>query len=124
MMLAGIMLVSCSKSEDEKDSQPGSIYGIVTEEGSSVPMKGITIGLYQTVGAHYNKEEGDWDAESVTLLLQTTTFDDGHFEFSDLKPGLYVVDVDAPKGYNGDFAMVTVEAGRQARIDMQIYKNE
>ena len=95
-------LASCG---DDDSNTPGSIYGIVTELGSAEPMKAVGIELYK----------GD------KLLLKTVTFDDGHFEFDELSPGDYKVTTVAD-GYETTEGEVVVEAGRQARIDLQIKK--
>lgn len=99
-LLACLMVVAivigCSKKEDT-----GTIYGIVTVSGE--PLKGIGVSLFVD------------DA----LLLKTVTYEDGHYEFSDLKAGKYKITVEA-EGYNEFTATVTVESGRQARADMQL----
>lgn len=97
-----INLVSCG--DDEVD-ELGSIYGIVTELGTAEPMKAVGVELYK----------------GNSLLLKTVTFDDGHFDFIDLNPEQYKVNVIAD-GYDVASGNVIVEAGRQARIDLQIKK--
>lgn len=104
MVLTGIMLVSCTNDEDANNGKErGSIYGIVTELGTSEPMKAVGVELYK----------------GGNLLLKTVTFDDGHFEFEDLTPGNYHVKVVA-NDYEIAEAGVSVETGRQSRIDLQI----
>lgn len=103
-MLTSIIYVSCAKSEEGDEDKLGSIYGIVTELGTAEPMKAVGVELYR-----YSE-----------LLLKTVTFDDGHFEFKDLKRGSYQVKVVA-EGYDQtEEGKVTVETGRQARIDLQV----
>lgn len=91
--------IGCSKIIDNE--KPGTIYGIVTVTGE--PLKGIGVSLFVD------------DA----LLLKTVTYEDGHYEFSDLKPGEYNLKVET-EGYNTFSTTVMVEAGRQARADMQL----
>lgn len=67
------------------------------------PLKGIGVSLFVD------------DA----LLLKTVTYDDGHYEFSNLKPGEYTLKVET-EGYNTFSTSVMVESGRQARADMQL----
>ena len=107
MVLSSIMLGACTNDEDSKNG-PGSIYGIVTELGTAEPMKAVGVELYKA---------GD-------LLLKTVTFDDGHFEFSDLNSGSYRVKVVADGYEQTEEGNVTVEAGRQARIDLQVKESE
>ena len=104
MVLSSIMLGACT-SEDESKNDPGSIYGIVTELGTAEPMKAIGVELYKA-GA---------------LLLKTVTFDDGHYEFTELESGNYQLKIVAD-GYQQTEYNVIVEPGRQARADMQAVK--
>lgn len=108
MMLIGIVLGSCTSEDDAKsvEGQMGSIYGIVTELGTSEPMKSIGVELYK----------------SEKLLLKTVTFDDGHFEFVNLVQGDYQVNVVSDEYEQTEKGLVTIEAGRQARIDLQVRK--
>ncbi len=107
-MLTGIMMIACTSEDDAKggDEQFGSIYGIVTELGTAEPMKAVGVELYKS--PYY------------AMLLKTVTFDDGHFEFKDLEPGGYQVKVVTDKYEQTNIGYVTVEAGRQARIDLQV----
>ena len=84
----------------------GSIHGVVTEKSEKAePMRGTGVELY------YDN----------SLLLRTTTYDDGHYEFSDLQAGNYSLVVDAA-GYVKLTHRVVVEEGRIARGDMQLVK--
>lgn len=94
------MFFGCTPEEIENEKY-GTIYGIVTVTGE--PLKGIGVSLFVD------------DA----LLLKTVTYEDGHYEFSDLKPGEYNLEVET-EGYNTFSTTVMVEAGRQARADMQL----
>lgn len=107
MMLIGIMLFSCSK-EDEK---PGSIYGIVTKRSSVEPLRGINVKLLKD----NNTAPADWP-----LLLTTTTYDDGHFEFTNLEAGDYAIMIGEYFPSFDIFEIVKVESGRQSRMDIQL----
>ena len=107
MMLIGIMLFSCSK-EDEK---PGSIYGIVTKSSSVEPLRGINVKLLKD----NNTAPADWP-----LLLMITTYDDGHFEFTNLEAGDYVIMIGESWLSANIFKRVKVESGRQSRMDIQL----
>lgn len=102
-LLACLMIaaatIGCSKNDNT--GKTGTIYGIVTVTGE--PLKGIGVSLFVD------------DA----LLLKTVTYDDGHYEFSDLQPGKYTLKVET-EGYETFSTSVIVEAGRQARADMQL----
>lgn len=124
MMLSSIMLGACTSDEDSKNG-PGSIYGIVTELGTAEPMKAVGVELYKKDlnSYYYDYNLHDWTYK-YTLLLKTVTFDDGHFEFKDLNPENYQVKVVADGYDQTEEGYVTVEAGRQARIDLQVKKQD
>ena len=100
-MAASLVGYSCTKDSEEVGLENGSIYGIVTVTGE--PLKGMGVSLF------FYK----------LLLLKTVTYDDGHYEFPDLKPGEYTITVEA-EGYETFSTSVVVESGRQARADMQL----
>lgn len=106
IVLAGLIVGSCTKSEEGDEDKLGSIYGIVTELSTAEPMRAMGVELYKN-----NK-----------LLLKTVTYDDGHFEFKDLNPNNYQVKVVADGYEQTEEGLVSVEAGRQARIDLQVVK--
>lgn len=85
------------------EREPGSIYGMVTLKSTAEPMRATGVELYR----------------NDHLLLKTVTYDDGHYEFTDLTPRNYMLQVDA-EGYDLVTYDVVVEAGRQARVDMQL----
>lgn len=134
IMLGGIMLSSCTKGDNSND-EPGSIYGIVTVVGTAEPMKSVGVELYKKDpksnenngeapividgGYSYGYHSGVY---GYALILKTVTFDDGHFEFKDLNPDYYLVKVVADGYEQVEEGYIAVEAGRQARIDLQVNK--
>lgn len=108
IVLSCILLGACTSSDDASDAQSkmGSIYGIVTELSTAEPMRAMGVELYK----------------NDKLLLKTVTFDDGHFEFKDLILGDYQVKVVSDEYEQTEKGLVTVEAGRQAKIDLQVRK--
>lgn len=106
-------LFACSNEIDTPDT--GSIYGVVTLKSNAEPMRATGVELY------------DYDSSSIdhigALLLRTTTYDDGHYEFNDLHVGEYIISVDA-QGYDRELYHVRVEAGRTARADMQLKETD
>lgn len=134
IMLGGIMLSSCTKGDNSND-EPGSIYGIVTVVGTAEPMKSVGVELYKKDpksnenngeapmvidgGYSYGYHSGVY---GYALILKTVTFDDGHFEFKDLNPDNYLVKVVADGYEQIEEGYIEVEAGRQARIDLQLNK--
>ena len=113
-------LVACSE-----DDEPGSIYGMVTILGSTDPMKGVGVKLYKMEGLYWD-EDGDWDCKSATISSSSTTFDDGHFEFANLLPGYYYVDILAEEYEldDADDLPIRVEAGRKTKVDYQMVKSQ
>lgn len=85
--------------------EKGNIYGLVTESGSAEPVRAAGVSL----------------SYRGSLLLRTVTYDDGHFEFNDLAPGMYEILVELD-GYKNFSTSVIVESGRTARTDMQLKK--
>ena len=107
-----LLLWNCAGPIEEK----GNIYGVVTEYSSAEPMRAAGISLYTI--------EDDFDVnmsriKRTSLLLKTVTYDDGHYEFNDIIPGIYHLSVEM-EGYDYEETDVTVEGGRTARADMQM----
>jgi hypothetical protein len=104
---SAILIAACCYGSagggDSAAESIGSIYGVVTIKSSAEPMRATGVELYR----------------SGSLLLKTVTYDDGHYEFSELSPGEYRLRVEA-EGYADVEYDVTVEAGRTARADMQL----
>ncbi len=125
-MLTSIIYVSCTKSEEGDEDKLGSIYGIVTELGTAEPMKAVGVELYKKDlnSYYYDSYLDDWTYKYTLLFLKTVTFDDGHFEFKDLNPDNYQVKVVADGYEQTEEGFVAVEAGRQARIDLQVRKQD
>ncbi len=113
LIVSLLVFISCSKSESDIK---GNIYGVVTLAENGEPMRATGVELYVINYDEYGRK-------SQSLLLKTVTYDDGHYEFDDLAPGEYLLVVDA-SGYNKIEYSVTVEAGRTARADMQLYREE
>ncbi|MBR5573921.1 MAG: carboxypeptidase regulatory-like domain-containing protein [Paludibacteraceae bacterium] len=103
-------LTSCSLASFEQ-SNSGSIYGIVVEANTNEPLSGLSVELYKVEYKHNS------------LLLKTVTSSDGHFEFTDLKSDEYLIKVIA-NDYDDSSTeyYVTVESGRQSRVDMMLLK--
>ncbi|MCM1295908.1 MAG: carboxypeptidase-like regulatory domain-containing protein [Muribaculaceae bacterium] len=98
----------CSEEEPiESSVATGDIYGVVTVKSTAEPMRATGVELY------YDN----------ALLLKTVTYDDGHYEFYDLKIGAYELRVVA-EGYADVGFRVIVENGRTARADMQLTEIE
>ncbi len=112
-LLPLIALCSCSKENDEV--LPGSIYGIITEEGSSQPIEGLTIELYKEMA----EERGGLTIYTNRLLLKTVTAADGSYEFNSVAAGEYSLCAKGSNYEEDEFDLI-VEAGRQARADMQL----
>ena len=108
LFIIGFVLCSCStEKSDEKPIATGNIYGVITIKSTAELMRATGVDLYQ----------------NNTLLLKTVTYDDGHYEFTDLKVGTYELRV-AVDGYVDAKSNVIVEAGRTARADIQLTEIE
>lgn len=96
-MILAVSLCGCS--EDETPGF-GSVYGIVTDAETSQPVYGASVIL----------SPGN---------LSTLTGQDGHYEFVDLEPGQYKVQVQA-NGYQQNVRQIQVNAGGSATGDMSL----
>ena len=108
MVVVGLTFCCCTSDGGSDEGSKGSIYGIVTASDTGEPLPSKSISLFKA------DARGDY-----SLLLSTTTFADGHFEFIDLEPGRYAIQVDRMSFYLMSASFVVVEAGRQARIDVR-----
>lgn len=112
-----IVLGFCSCAKDEAVTT-GSIYGVVTVKETAEPMRATGVELY-TYGGVLSEDGSYYYDDQGSLLLKTVTYDDGHYEFENLKAGEYELRVVA-SGYADASYSVTVESGRTARADMQL----
>ena len=106
-------LVSCTMIDNETT---GNIYGIATIKESAEPLRATGVALYIL---EYDDDQGHHSSSSGWLLLKTVTYDDGHFEFNDLNPGRYQIEIEA-SGYHTEREEAMVEKGRTARVDLQL----
>ncbi len=95
LCLAGALCCSCSKDETPTS---GSIYGIITDSETGEPVR---------------------NAEVVLAPGNNTTISgyDGHYEFSDLEPGQYKVQVRAT-GYASNSRQISVAVGASTSCDL------
>lgn len=96
-MASLLLLAGCAK--DEVDLT-GDIYGRVTDAVTGEPVKSAT----------------------VTLMpggISTTTGSEGYFEFKDLEPGQYTLQI-SKSGYRTDAKQITIVAGQTASGDKAI----
>ena len=98
LFMASILtLAGCSNDEIPGF---GSIYGIVTDAQTNQPVYGATVSLSPG-------------------YLSTTTGIDGHFEFVDLEPGQYKIQVQA-SDYESNSIQIQVNAGGKSIGDISI----
>ncbi len=105
IVLAGLILGSCTETDNDGEKY-GIIHGIVTVIDSAELMNKMGVELYK----------------NDRILLKTVTFDNGEFVFDKLSPGDYQVKVVSDEYEQIEKGLVTVEAGRIARIDLQVRK--
>lgn len=92
-----LLLVGCAKDEV---ALTGDIYGRITDAKTGEPVKAAT----------------------VTLMpggISTTTGGEGYFEFNDLEPGQYTLQI-SKSGYQTDAKQITIVAGQTASGDKAI----
>lgn len=95
------LLVACAK--DEVDTT-GSIYGIVNDADNGEPVS----------GAHVVLNPGG---------KTTNTGSDGRYEFLDLEPGQYTIQI-SKNGYKTNTKRISFVAGEQASGDMMLERGE
>lgn len=99
---AALLIFGCALTGCSGDETPGfgSIYGLVTNANTGQPVYGATVTL----------SPGNFS---------TTTGSDGRYEFVDLEPGQYKVQVQATD-YQANSSQIQVNAGSQAIGDIAI----
>ena len=107
LLLLSSVLTSCETVEQTK---VGTIYGVVTSENSTEPLSAVSVALYRINSSNY---------KDYSLLYQTVTYNDGHFEFSNLNAGYYLIKIDA-LGYEEAEYEVVVGYEHTARADMRL----
>jgi len=90
-------LISCGGSE------PGSIYGVVTDKATGEPIKNAGV-------------------ELLPVGLKTVTGSDGSFEFLDISSGHYNLLVTKTGYSDTKSSTITVESGKQSKGDVQLEK--
>ena len=92
--------ISCGGGSES--SEPGSIYGIVTDKATGEQI--INAGV-----------------ELLPVGLKTVTGSDGQFEFNEVAAGTYTLYV-TKTGYRESSSSITVNSGKQSKGDVQLEK--
>lgn len=98
LLLVAAGLMSCS--EEEPTSMLGRIYGIVSDQETGEPIRGVSVTLSPS-------------------NLTTVTGSDGHYEFIDVEPGQYKIHCQA-SGYLSNSKSVVVTAGASSTADVML----
>jgi hypothetical protein len=93
--IGAVVFTTCKKE--------GGIQGIVTDKTNAEPIRATGVELH----------------EKNKLLTRTVTYDDGQYEFNDLKAGDYKIRIDA-EGYEEVNYDVMVQSGKIAKADIQL----
>jgi hypothetical protein len=100
LIMVAALVCGCKKKE--KEQEPGSIYGVITDKATGEPVR--TAGVQLNTGT------------------KTVTGNEGQYEFTDLKAGEYTITV-TKTGYTELVGYkITVEAGKTNKGDVQIEK--
>ena len=98
LLLVAAGLMSCS--EEEPTSMLGRVYGIVSDQETGEPIRGVSVTLSPS-------------------NLTTVTGSDGHYEFIDVEPGQYKIHCQA-SGYLSNSKSVVVTAGASSTADVML----
>lgn len=110
-------LLSCSNETQEfYEEKDGTIYGIVTDQETSEPLRGVAVNLYAL------KENISDTQHMYDLITSSTTYDDGHFEFKNLTPNTYKINLSLD-GYDSKSYEVKVDDDKMSKIDISLKKN-
>lgn len=99
LAIAGLAAAGCSDSDD---ASKGGIHGVAIDAENQEPMRGVNVQLCK---------------QSGTILESTVTYDDGHFEFTNVDPGDYSVIIASTKYPNVKYDF-SVQSGRTASFDV------
>jgi len=99
-LVAVLLMCGCSEKPN-KTEQPGSIVGMVLDKATSEPVRAAGVRL-NPIG------------------INTVTGDDGFYEFPELEPGDYTIDVIKTNYIDIKDYKVRVSAGRSAKGDVQM----
>ena len=103
VLVLSLVLVACGGSGGSGSSDPGSIYGVVTDKATGEQIINAGVEL-QPVG------------------LKTVTGSDGQFEFNEVAAGKYTLYVTKTGYLDQRSSTIIVEAGKQAKGDVQLEK--
>lgn len=108
--LAVLIISGCEGAIDAPPVNEGSIYGVVAGENAEL-LRGADVSLFtwENISARIGK----------SLIMQTVTYDDGHFEFIDIDSGTYTIAVSS-EGYEGIEMDITVLQGKTSKIDLKM----
>ena len=94
--------MGCS-SPTEINEDKGNIYGVITDSNAE-PVRAASISLFNySITYPYGEP-----FLQRSLLLKTVTFDDGHYEFNDIEPKEYYLEVEK-NGYSDESMFITVD---------------
>lgn len=107
LILSGVLLFSCSLfqscTKDEVETT-GTIYGIVNDADDSKPLQNAAVLL-------------------TPSGKTTNTGSDGNYEFQDMEPGQYTIQI-SKTGYQPNTKRITVVAGEKASGDMMLKRGD
>ncbi|GHT49006.1 hypothetical protein AGMMS49982_01460 [Bacteroidia bacterium] len=104
VMAAALILGGCAEDKETVDGAgTGTIYGVITDKATGEPVRAAGVQL-------------------LPLGVNTVTFDDGHYEYPELKPGEYTLNVTKTEYTDISGYAITVESGKTAKGDMQMVK--
>ena len=94
-----------------KPEEPGSIYGLVSSSTTLEMLPNVNVRLYKLTEA---------STATYSQLSSTITSSDGSYEFNDLEPGKYMLELYKNNYYESKWNYLVVEEGRISRMDFTL----
>ena len=121
LLTIALSLVLINHSCKPKEEEPGSIYGVVSDYHTLELLPNVNVKLYKATVIN-----PDGSPASYKLLTSSVTASDGSFEFNELEPTYYRLDL-TKGGYNNlEYSLgvqLLVEEGKVSRVDLTLTKD-
>ena len=122
LLTIALSLVLINHSCKPKEEEPGSIYGVVTDYHTLELLPNVNVKLYKATEFDSN---GSPSSTGYKLLTSSITASDGSFEFNELEPTYYRLDLTKGGYHSVEYSFgveLLVEEGKVTRVDLTLRK--